>query len=569
MVGERIGQVDAAHIRQFVTGEVVKEGGRAGAAHEVLGEGGGVDDADGVAHGLGLFHGIGPPGATAERPAIVVEVGRGIDRAVVVRALPAVHLTHLRAHLQLTLIGRRRAERAAGLTLFIRVVQDEDVVVAFLVLARGVFGGHPIAVALGVQRGHVDLGLAIHHHLGKVVPRAARRRDAEGEAFCDPHVAQAGNRADQWVAVGGIADWAVEIVLQAHGFGRGNPVDHRHVFRFDPLQIQGEEVGAEAVGDGIFKPRRSAVFVGAKDPAAALFADIPFGVGIAQDRVFAVGLAVFLQHRIGFGHDILVFDRNGRDLDAQKFRRTLGVVAGGGDDMFGVDVIGLCGRHQHAALVLHPGDRDDPFRPGPAIAVDLNLALNRCTMLARALGHGLGHVGGVNVAVLRVVKRTDKVFGPHQGPAVLDLFRGQKLVVDPGGFGDRGIEHVFIHAFLTLGHAQVADHRKARVQAGFCLEPLVEIHRVFVDMGGGVRHVEQGQKARRVPCGACGQLVTFHQHRVPTRLGEVIGNAGANRTAANDKGFDMGFHGETPNGLNGRLPLSARSHRKRARRPDT
>ena len=151
VVGERIGQVDAAHVRQFVAGEVVKEGGRAGAAHEVLGEGGGVDDADGVAHGFGFFDGIGPPSATAEAAAVMVERRRGIDRAIVVRAFPAIHLPHLRAHLQLTLIGGGGAERAASLTLFVRVVQDEDVVVAFLVLARGVFGGHPIAVALGVE----------------------------------------------------------------------------------------------------------------------------------------------------------------------------------------------------------------------------------------------------------------------------------------------------------------------------------------------------------------------------------------------------------------------------------
>ena len=346
-------------------------------------------------------------------------------------------------------------------------------------------------------------------------------------------------------------------------------MDHRHVFRLDAFQIQREEVGAEAFGDRIFEPGRGAVFIGAKDPAAALFADIPFGVGVAQNRVFGVVLAIGLQHRIGFGHDVLVFDRNRRDLDAQKFRGALCVVAGGSDDMLGVDVIGFFGRHQHAALVFHPGDRDDPLRPGPAIAVDLNLAFNRGAMLTCALGHGLGHVGGVNVAVLRVIERADKVFGPHQGPAVLDLFRGQKLVIDPGCFSDRGIEHVFIHAFLTLRHAQVADHGKTGVEAGFRLEPFVEIHRVFVDMGGGVGHVEQGQKARRMPCGACGQLVTFDQHRIPTRLGEVIGNAGANRTAANDKGFDMGFHGETPNGLNGRLPLSARSQGKWARRPDT
>jgi hypothetical protein len=42
---------------------MVEEGGRAGAAHQVLGEGGGVDDADGVADRFGLGLGVLPPGA--------------------------------------------------------------------------------------------------------------------------------------------------------------------------------------------------------------------------------------------------------------------------------------------------------------------------------------------------------------------------------------------------------------------------------------------------------------------------------------------------------------------------
>jgi hypothetical protein len=66
----------------------------------------------------------------------VVEIGGGIDRAIVVRPFPAVHLPELRAHLFLAVIGGRGAQRAAGFALFVGVVQDEDVVVAFLVLAR-------------------------------------------------------------------------------------------------------------------------------------------------------------------------------------------------------------------------------------------------------------------------------------------------------------------------------------------------------------------------------------------------------------------------------------------------
>ena len=66
---------------------------------------------------------------------MVVEISGGIDGAIVDRALPAVDLAKLRAAFLLAVISGRGAQQACGLTLFIRVMQDEDVIVAFLVLA--------------------------------------------------------------------------------------------------------------------------------------------------------------------------------------------------------------------------------------------------------------------------------------------------------------------------------------------------------------------------------------------------------------------------------------------------
>ena len=545
MVGQGIGQVDPAHVRQLVAGEMVEERSRAGAAHQMLGEGGGVDDADGVADGFGLGLGILPPGTPAESAGVVVEIGGGILGPIVVRAFPAVHLAELRAHLLLAVIGGGGAQGAAGFAFLVRVVQDEDVVVAFLVLAGGVFGGHPAAEALGVEGGHVDLGLALGHQLGKVVAGAARCGDAEGEALRQPHVAQAGGRADQRVAVGGVADRAVVVVLEAHGLGRGNPVDEGHVFLLDPFEVEGEEVGAEAVGDAVLEAGRGALLIGAEDPAAAFLAHIPLGVRVAQDRVLRVGLAPFDQRGVGLGHDILVFDHDGGGLDAEEFCRALGVVAGGGDDMLGGDVEAVVGGDEVAAAFFKPGAGDDPFAAGPAVAVDLDLALDGRAQLPRALGHRLRHVGRVDVAVLRVVERADQVFGADERPAVLDLVRFQEFVVDPGGFRDRGIQHVFVHPLLVLRHPQVADNVEARVQARLRLQPLVEIDRVFVDVGRRVRHVEERQQAGCMPGGARSQLVALDQHGVPARFRQMVGDAGADCAAADDEGFHMGFHLQT------------------------
>jgi hypothetical protein len=51
------------------------------------------------------------------------------------------------------------------------------------------------------------------------------------------------------------------------------------------------------------------------------------------------------------------------------------------------------------------------------------------------------------------------------------------------------------------------------------------------------------QQARGVPGGAGGQLVPFDQHGVPAGFRQVVGDPGADCAAADDEGFDVGFHG--------------------------
>ncbi len=179
--------------------------------------------------------------------------------------------------------------------------------------------------------------------------------------------------------------------------------------------------------------------------------------------------AIFHQPGVGFGHDELVFHRNGRDFDAQQLRRALCMVTRCGDHMFGGDNGLFIRRHQITALFHHLGDGDAPFAARPFIPVDLPAAFDHHATLARTLGHGHGHIGRVDIAVRRVVDRTLQIIGTHQRPAVLDLRGGHPFMGHIAGFRDRGIEHIFIHAVLRLCHAQVAHHRKPRVQAGFCL----------------------------------------------------------------------------------------------------
>ena len=419
--GQRIGQVDPPHFRQGVGGEPIEERGCPRPTDPVFCKGGGVDQPRRFADRFRLIDRILPPATPAERPGVVVEIIRRVQRAIVDRPFPAVDLTELRPKRLLPVIDRSGAQGAGGFAFLIRVMQDEDVVIAFLILPRGVLGGHPAAEPLGVKRRHVDLCLTRNHHLCEVVTGATGGGDAERKALGQPHVLQTWRRADQRVAVGGIADRTVEIVFQPHSFRRRNPVDERHVFLFDPFQIQREQVGAETGRDIILEPRRCALFVRPQNPAPAFFADIPFGVGVAQNRVLVMGLAVFDQHRVRFGDNVLMFHRDRRNPDAQQFRGALGMVAGGGDNMFSGDFKPVVRRHQIAALFHHASTGNDPFSPGPAVAIHLYLSLKAAAKLPRPLGHRLGHIGGVYVTVLRVVKRPDQVVGPHQRPAVLDV----------------------------------------------------------------------------------------------------------------------------------------------------
>ena len=325
-------------------------------------------------------------------------------------------------------------------------------------------------------------------------------------------------------------------------------MDHREVLGLDPLEVEREEVGAEAVGHAVLEARRGAVLVGAEDPAAALLAHVPARVGVAQHRVLGVGAAELDQRRVGLGDDVLVLDRDRRELQPEQPRGALGVVAGGGDDVLGADLEALLGGHQVAALLgHHAAARRSTREPVQAKPSTCALRTISTPQLARALGHRLGHVGGVDVAVGRVEERADEVLGAHQRPAVLISAGRQPLEGDADGLGGGGVELEFVHARPGLRHAQVADDREAGVQPGLGLQRLVELHRAVVDVAGGVAHVEERQEARGVPGGAGGQLVALEQHRVgPAGLRQVVGDRRADRAAADHHRPRMAPHRSPP-----------------------
>ena len=544
--GQRIGQVDAANAGQLVAGEPVKELRGTGALDQMFGERGRVDQAHALADRLCLVHRVLPPATATEAAGVVVVEAFG---RVIVRAFPAVDPAELCALCGLPVIGRRRAQRATSGPLLVWVVQDVDVLVGFLVLARSKLGGHPVAIAFGVQRRHVDLGLALDHQLRQIITGATRRRDPEREPFGQPHVAQSRRRTHQRVAIGGVADRSVEIVLQAAILGGRNTVVHRHVLIFDPVQVELEQIRAEAVRHTVFEPRRRVGLVNPEDPAATLLAHIGLRIGITDNGVFDIAglLAEFDQLGVLIHHDELVLDRNGRHLDAQHLGGALRVVAAGGHHMFGGDHDLLVRRDQVAPFFDHLGRGHFPRLTVPMERIRLPLPLDHHTALACALGHRHGHVCGVNIAIGLVIQRAFQVLGADQRPLGLDLVGGHEGIGHAAGFCGRGIEHILVHALFGLCHAQVAHNGKARIQPGFLFQRLVEADRIVVNVGRRKGHVEIGQQARCVPGRPRGQLVPLQQHDIiPARAGQMIGNRRAHGSAADHKCFDVCFHDPIP-----------------------
>ena len=121
-------------------------------------------------------------------------------------------------------------------------------------------------------------------------------------------------------------------------------MDHRHIFFFNPLQIQGEQISSKTVRHAIFEPRRRVALIWAQNPTAALFTHIPFGIRIAQNRMFAIFFAPFNKRRVRLGDDKLMFNGYRCVFDTQQLRRALGMVAGCGHDMLGIDNNLLVGR---------------------------------------------------------------------------------------------------------------------------------------------------------------------------------------------------------------------------------
>jgi len=117
------------------------------------------------------------------------------------------------------------------------------------------------------------------------------------------------------------------------------------------------------------------------------------------------------------------------------------------------------------------------------------------TARPRAFAQRHGQVRRRDVAVVRVVQRADDgrclvVAEIDEGPEFLHPLRRDHLEGHADGVGGAAVLLIFIHAFAAGRQAQVAGHMEADILAGFRRQPLVQIHRILVQLPDGVAHVE-------------------------------------------------------------------------------
>ena len=224
---------------------------------------------------------------------------------------------------------------------------------------------------------------------------------------------------------------------------------------------------------------------------------------------------------MSLGDDILMLNRNDGDVDPDHASGAPREIPRRRHDVLADDVA-LVGDHLPFAA-LKPLDRGDG-----GMTVDLAAAV------AGRARQRLGQVGGLDVAVLRMLDRADDSVDVAQRPNVLDLGRRQELHLDAADRrGDAGIIIVLVEPVAGAREADVGHLAQADVEARLLFERLVESDRIFVDLPDRITEIEQGQKPGRMPGRAGGQLLAFDENAVgPTLLDEMVERRDADHAPA-------------------------------------
>ena len=353
--------------------------------------------------------------------------------------------------------------------------------------------------------------------------------------FIQPEVFEAPSWSDNWRPVRRIGNRPVVDLLDSD-FAKGrNPRHRRHDIGFEPFKRVGEQFIFGVRGRSVDIAGRCPDLIRPEQQPARFLPQVIGGIGLAQHAHFGQPKALALHdRRMLFGDDILMFDRDHRDIEPNHRPGLAGKIAGAGNDMLAGNVA-LIGGHQPFAirLLADPGHHRVPVNRRPA--------------LPRPLGQRLGQIGRLDIAIVRMLDRPQHTVGVAQRPDRLDLIRGEEIHVDANRPRDTGIIMIFVHPVGGRRQPDVGHLREADIQPGFCRQCGIQPDRILVQLADRVAEVEQWQQPGGMPGRPRGQFLPLDQHHVgPAEFGQMIKRADADHAAADHHRPCRTFHAGLP-----------------------
>ena len=154
---------------------------------------------------------------------------------------------------------------------------------------------------------------------------------------------------------------------------------------------------------------------------------------------------------------------------------------------------------------------------------------------ARALGHGVGNVGRIALAVFLDPDCSLHVADLEMRVALLSFLRRNLPDLDAAGAAHGGGAQQLFLAVFRQRHGNRAELAHAGGDTRLFFQPAVEVGGVFRQPGHVGAGAQLADQAGRMPGGAAGELLAFEQQYVgPAELGQVIGDRAAGDAAADD-----------------------------------
>ena len=188
-----------------------------------------------------------------------------------------------------------------------------------------------------------------------------------------------------------------------------------------------------------------------------------------------------------------------------------------------------------------------PMRHSPAavraILMTGSAPMNRGAGGARSRRQGLGHLAGIDVAVVGIPQAAEQVVGLQERMARAHLVRRQDLEGEALGVRHADDVTELFHALPGVGEADAATRAVIDRAVDLCRQPAIQPVAVALQLHDVPRGREVRAVAGGMPGRARGQLVTLEQHRVaPAHAGQVVQHAAADDAAADHHHARMRFH---------------------------